>query len=75
MSLIEKDLAEAHVYWSKRKSDGTETVPIERHLALIDAVLQYEQTDRARVVTAAGVRDVLESTAEYNRGHQLKSGS
>jgi hypothetical protein len=71
MSLIEKDLAEAHVYWSEQKAkNGVETVPVDRHLALIEAVLGYEQRDRQRVTAAAEVRDVLEGAAEFNRHHR-----
>lgn len=69
MSLIEKELADAHVYWSKKRAEGVEVVTIDRHIALISALLTYEQADRSRVEKAAVVRDVLEGTAEFNRGH------
>ena len=76
MSLIEKDLADAHVYWSNQKAQhGVTTVPVERHLALIEAILDYEQRTRERVSSSAQVRDVLEGTAEFNRGHAQAVGS
>jgi hypothetical protein len=69
MSLIEKDLADLHVYWTKQKSDGVTEVPIDRHLRLIETVLAYEQQERILVSAAAKVREVLEGTEEFNRGH------
>jgi hypothetical protein len=69
MSLIEKDLASMHVHWTKQKSDGVTEVPIDRHLRLIESVLAYEQQERVLVSAAARVRDVLEGTDEFNRGH------
>lgn len=63
MSLIEKDLADLHVHWSKQKADGVTDVPIDRHLRLIETVLAYEQQERVLVSAAAKVRDVLEETS------------
>lgn len=75
MSLIEQQLAEAHVHWSEQKAaHGVTTVPIDRHLTLIEAVLRYEQRDRERVTAAAEVHSVLEGTNEFNRGHQAATG-
>lgn len=74
MSLIEKDLAEMHVHWAKKKADGVTEVPIDRHLRLIETVLAYEQQERLLVSAAAGVRDVLEGTTEFNRGHAAALG-
>jgi hypothetical protein len=60
MSIIEKDLAEAHVYWSKQKAAGESTVPIDRHLNLIMALLKYEQADRERVSAASIVAEAAQ---------------
>lgn len=72
MSLIEKDLADLHVFWSKQKAEGVTDVPIDRHLRLIETVLAYEQQERVLVSAAAKVREVLEGTDEFNRGYQGK---
>lgn len=69
MSLIEKDLAEVHVHWTKARMEGVETVPIDYFLDLVSTFLRYEQAERGAVVAAAAVRDVLEGTPEFNRGH------
>jgi len=74
MSLIERDLADLHVYWAKQKAEGVTDVPIDRHLRLIETVLAYEQQERVLVTAAAGVREVLEGTAEFNRGHRAAVG-
>jgi hypothetical protein len=74
MSLIEKDLADMHVHWTKQKADGVTEVPIDRHLRLIETILAYEQQERILVSAAAKVRDVLEGTSEFNRAHALAVG-
>jgi hypothetical protein len=76
MSLIEKDLAEIHVYWTQQKvKNHVESVPIDYFLDLVGTFLKYEQAERGAVTAAAAVRDVLEGTPEFNRGHSLAVGS
>jgi hypothetical protein len=74
MSLIEKDLAEVHVYWAKQKSEGVTDVPIDYLLGLVSSFLKYEQAERGAVTAAAVVRDALEGTPEFNRGHVAAVG-
>ena len=75
MSHREKDLAEAIVHYEAIRAKGEAWVDIDSHLKLLHEWLEHEQFTRNEIKRAAEAIDVLEGTAEFNRGHRAAVGS